>query len=241
LEGAKFTKWKETGVSQLCLYGIPGCGKTILSSTIIEHLLQHCRDNNSMETAYFYFDFNDERKQDPELMLRSLLRQLLQRSDTIPEGVDALFSSSEKLEQQPPLHAVMEMTRQMLQEFKHAYVVVDALDECTQRSELLNMLETVAGWQLQNLHMLTTSRKERDIESSLKMHMDEEDIVCLQSNVVDSDIQLYVQQRLSDDRDLVKWNTDAAIRHEIKAALMRGACGMSVPTQFSALLMLILV
>jgi hypothetical protein len=174
-------------------------------------------------------------------MLRSLLRQLLQRSGTIPEGVDALFSSSENVEQQPSLHAVMEMTRQMLQQFKHAYVVVDALDECTQRSELLNMLETVAGWQLHNLHMLVTSRKERDIESSLKMHMDEEDIVCFQSNVVDSDIQRYIQQRLSDDRNLVKWNNHAAIRHEIEAALMRGACGMSVTTQFSALLMLTLV
>jgi hypothetical protein len=30
-----------------------------------------------MVTAYFYFDFNDTQKQDPELMLRSLLCQFL--------------------------------------------------------------------------------------------------------------------------------------------------------------------
>ncbi|KAF2015084.1 HET-domain-containing protein, partial [Aaosphaeria arxii CBS 175.79] len=93
LNGSKFTKWKKRAASRLWLYGIPGCGKTVLSSTIINHLLQHCNDDRSKVVAYFYFDFNDARKQDPELMLRSLLCQLLQRSFTIPKVVDTLFSS----------------------------------------------------------------------------------------------------------------------------------------------------
>jgi hypothetical protein len=45
---------------------------------------------------------------------------------------------------------------------------------------------------------------------------------------VDKDIQRYVQQRLSDDKTLAKWNKDAAIRQEIEAALMHGAQGMYV-------------
>jgi hypothetical protein len=77
LESAKFVEWKESAASRLWLYGIPGCGKTILSSTVIEHLLQHCHDDTRIVTAYFYFDFNDAQKRDPELMLRSLLCQLL--------------------------------------------------------------------------------------------------------------------------------------------------------------------
>jgi hypothetical protein len=48
-------------------------------STVIEHLLQHCYDDTRMVTAYPYFDFEDTQKQDPELMLRSLLCQFLQR------------------------------------------------------------------------------------------------------------------------------------------------------------------
>ncbi|PZC88567.1 vegetative incompatibility protein HET-E-1, partial [Pyrenophora tritici-repentis] len=51
LEGEQFTTWKESAASRLWLYGIPGCGKTILSSTIIEHLLQHCHDDTSIVTA----------------------------------------------------------------------------------------------------------------------------------------------------------------------------------------------
>jgi hypothetical protein len=228
LESVKFAEWKESAASRLWLYGIPGCGKTILSSTVIEHLLQHCHDDTSMVTAYFYFDFNDTQKQDPELMLYSLLCQLVQRSVVIPKGVDALFSSCENGQRKPSSHALLDVTRQVAQEFAHVYVVLDALDECSQRSELMDMLKTMAGWQLDNLHLLMTSRKERDIERSLEGYVEEEDAVCLQRDVVDKDIQRYVQQRLGDDKDLAKWNKDAAVRQEIEAALMGGARGMYV-------------
>ncbi|KAH6875175.1 hypothetical protein BKA58DRAFT_418768 [Alternaria rosae] len=226
LESAKFTNWKMSTASRLWLYGIPGCGKTILSSTIVEHLLQYCYDDTSMVTAYFHFDFNDTQKQDPELMLRSLLRQLLQRSVVIPKDVNALFSSSENGNRQPSLRALLEVISQAVQEFTQVYVVLDALDECTQRSELMDMLETMAGWPLDNLHLLMTSRKEREIETSLESYVREEDAVCLQRDIVDQDIQRYVQQRLHDDKGLAKWSKDAAIRQEIEAALMGGARGM---------------
>jgi hypothetical protein len=226
LEGVKFAEWRESAASRLWLYGIPGCGKTILSSTIVEHLLQHCYNNTTMVTAYFYFDFNDTQKQDPELMLRSLLCQFLQRLVVIPKGVDAFFSSCENGKRQLSLHALLEAIRQAMQEFTQVYIVLDALDECTQRSELMDMLKTLAGWQLDNLHLLITSRKERDIERSLEGYVKEENAVCLQRDIVDEDIQRYVQQRLRNDKSLAKWNKDAAVRQEIKAALIGGARGM---------------
>jgi hypothetical protein len=228
LESVKFAEWKERAASRLWLYGIPGCGKTILSSTIIEHLLQHCHDDTSMVTAYFYFDFNDIQKQDPELMLRSLLCQFLQRSVVIPKSVDALFSSCANGQRKPSLHALLDVTRQVAQEFAHVYVVLDALDECSQRLELMHMLETVARWQLNNLRLLMTSRKERVIERSLEGYVEEENAVCLQRDIVDQDIQRYIKQRLHGDKGLAKWNKDAAVRQEIEAALMGGARGMYV-------------
>jgi hypothetical protein len=234
LEGEQFTRWKKSAASRLWLYGIPGCGKTILSSTIIEHLLQHCHDDTSMVTAYFYFDFNDAQKQDPERMLRSLLCQLLQRSVVIPKEVDALFSSCENGQRQLSPQTTMEAIQQTVQEFTHVYIVLDALDECMQRSDLMGMLETMAGWPLDNLHLLITSRKERNIETSLQNYVGEEDTVCLERDVVDKDIQRYVQQQLSGKKNLAKWNKDAAIRQEIQVALMRGARGMYVFSQLSA-------
>jgi hypothetical protein len=226
LESERFTAWKVDAASHLWLHGIPGCGKTILSSTIIENLLQHCGGDCRMVTVYFYFDFKDTQKQDPELMLRSLLDQLLQCSVMIPRGLEALFSSCGRGQRKPSLHAILDVIRQTMQDFTQVYIVFDALDECTQRSELLDILETVARWQLPNLHLLVTSRKERDIEKALETYVDEEHTVCLESHLVDEDIQRYVRQRLSNDRSLVKWEMNTVVREEIEVALMRGARGM---------------
>ncbi|KAI4706494.1 hypothetical protein J4E89_008912 [Alternaria sp. Ai002NY15] len=226
LRNEKFKKWKEDAASRLWLHGIPGCGKTILSSAVVENLQHHCDGDKLKVTVYFYFDFNDVQKRLPEPMLRSILRQLLQHSITIPEGVDALFSSCRNGEQQPSLPALLTVAPQVMRQFAHVYIVLDALDESTKRAELMDMLETLAGWQLDNSHLLMTSRKERDIEMSLETFVAEDNMICLQRDVVDEDILRFVQQKLRDDKRLAKWHKNAQVRQEIETALMRGAQGM---------------
>ncbi|ORY14383.1 hypothetical protein BCR34DRAFT_560322 [Clohesyomyces aquaticus] len=148
LESDAYNKWKTAATSPLWLYGIPGCGKTILSSTVLQNILQHCQDDPGKVTAYFFFDFNDLQKQDPEMMVRSLLCQISQQSIKIPASLDALFSSSENGQRQPSTHALLEALRSMLQELPQVYIVLDALDECAQRVELMERLKAMAGWQL---------------------------------------------------------------------------------------------
>lgn len=58
-EGEYFAKWKMHAASRIWLYGIPGCGKTILTSTVIQNLIQCRSKDSSSVTAYFVFDFND--------------------------------------------------------------------------------------------------------------------------------------------------------------------------------------
>ncbi|KAI4645433.1 uncharacterized protein J4E78_009343 [Alternaria triticimaculans] len=226
LQHETFLKWKEGAASRLWLYGIPGCGKTILSSTVVEHLQHHCGDDKRKVTVYFYFDFNDAQKQIPELMLRSLLHQLLQHTTTVPDAVDALFSSCGDGQQQPPLHKLLTVAPEVMLQFTHVYIVLDALDECTERGELTKMLEKVAGWKLENTHLLMTSRKERDIETSLETFVVPDDMIGLQRDVVDADILQFVRQKLGDDKRLAKWNNNAEVRQEIETALMQGAQGM---------------
>jgi hypothetical protein len=226
LESDAYTRWKIAATSPLWLYGIPGCGKTILSSTIVQNVVQYCQDDPGKVTAYFFFDFNDVQKQDPEMMVRSLLCQLSQQSIKIPASLDALFSSSENGQRQPSMHALLEALRFMIQELPQVYIMLDALDECAQPVELMERLKVMAGWQLQNLHLLVTSRRERDIESSLDRLVESGNRIWLESTLVDEDIQRYVQQRLSTDESLYKWNKDDAVRQEIDAKLKEGARGM---------------
>jgi hypothetical protein len=74
-------------------------------------------------------------------------------------------------------------------------------------------------------YLLATSRQERDIEIILWCFIEEQHRVCLQNDLVDVDIRAYVEQRLSDDGALRKWQKDG-IRQEIEDALMNGARGM---------------
>jgi hypothetical protein len=226
LESESFKRWKTDPESWLWLYGIPGCGKTILSSTILEGLIRHFRNDPESVVVYFYFDFNDVQKQNPELMLRSLITQLSQHSVNSLEHLSALFSPCGDGQRQPSLLELLTTTEHMIQAFAHVYIVLDALDECTERSELLGVLESIVSWKFQNLHVLMTSRREQDITSSLDTYIDAKDTICLQSEVVDKDIQRYVRQRLSNDKSLAKWEKDATIRQEIETVIMQGACGM---------------
>jgi Cdc6-like AAA superfamily ATPase len=208
------------------LYGIPGCGKSILSSTVLEDLFQSYESQEGNAITYFYFDFSDPQKQSPELMVRSIITQLIRRCSVVPKSLDTLFSSCEKGQQQNSMEAYLECLRETVQEFPHVYLVLDALDECVSKGELMNILTTMAEWRIKTLHMLVTSRKERNIERSLEKLVEEKFIICLQSQIVDKDIRLYVRERLCTDKDLQKWSTNRELQDEIENTLLNGAHGM---------------
>ncbi|KAJ5056268.1 hypothetical protein J3E72DRAFT_388715 [Bipolaris maydis] len=226
LDGERYETWKIETASCIWLYGIPGCGKTLLSSTILEDVFRYCDEHPGYAVAYFYFDFNDIQKQNAERMLRSLVVQLLQKSVDIPSSLDALFSSHDNGKRPPALDSLLKVARDLIEHFPQVYIVLDALDECNQWSELMEMLETIASWEIPNLHLIMTSRAEPDIKSTLTSFVDPQNSICLQSNIVDRDIQLYIRQRLSDDKDLAKWKKDPDIQQEIETALTKGSKGM---------------
>ena len=161
-------------------------------------------------------------------MIRSLISQLLQQCVKVPATLETLFSSCGNGQRQPSLEALLEVMHQIIQEYPQSYIVLDALDECTNRAELIDILERIAGWQLKELHLLVTSRKERDIESLLEGIVDKQNTICLQSKLVDKDIHTFVRQRLFNDKGLRKWQKDPDVVHEIETALMKGAHGMYV-------------
>ena len=84
----------------------------------------------------------------------------------------------------------------------------------------------MAEWEIDTVQFLVTSRRERDIERCLEDLVMENCIVAIQSQIVDSDIQLYIQERLCSDKGLQKWRKDRELQTEIEETLMKGADGM---------------
>jgi hypothetical protein len=184
--------------------------------------------------AYFFFDFNNPQKQVSELMVRSILRQLCRQCTKIPAVVEKLYMVCDQGQRQPSLGAMLEVLQHLFGSFSQCHVVLDALDECNDQAELLSVLEQWHRWDIEGLRLLVTGRKERNIESGLEGIVDKSDMVCLQSGIVDKDIQLYVRRRLQEDKSLYRWQKDSVVREEIETALMKGAHGMCVSISGSA-------
>jgi hypothetical protein len=114
----------------------------------------------------------------------------------------------------------------MIQGFGETYIILDALDECRERKELLADIKVIAGWKLGKLHILATSRIERDIEESFEYLVNIQGKICIQSAIVNNDIRAYVHERLQTDQGLRRWQKQPRVQREIETTLMDKANGM---------------
>ncbi len=113
--------------------------------------------------------------------------------------------------------------QEILQGSGDIFLVIDALDECTQREELLDLIKEICSWRLPNVKILTTSRSEQDIEDILR---NLSTCISVKSAQIDADIRLYVDKRLNSDPKLRKWSNNADLTEEIRMTLVNGADGM---------------
>ena len=133
-----------------------------LSSSIIDKLPNA---TESLGIAYFFFDGRDS---DKELQLHNkLIRALIsQLSDARHGGITLkladLYKSCGEV-QQPSDKQLQNVLRDILDRFLHVYIMIDALDECTDREKTLNWAEKLISDKATNLHIVITSRPERDI------------------------------------------------------------------------------
>lgn len=179
-----------------------------------------------MIIAYFYFDFNDTEKQRHDKFTRSIIEQLAWQSVEALACLQSLLSRCRDGNQQPTQDALESTLQQILGGFQETFIILDALDECSEREELLLLLENLKSWGTEKLHILATSRRERDIEEALESLVTGE--ICLQSALVNVDIHTHISERLQNDSKLKRW--PANVQGEIEQTLMHGAQGMYVKT-----------
>lgn len=196
--------------------------KNYYSSTIIEDVINYCQSKPTSIVTYFYFDFNDSEKQDYEKVLRSITAQILAQCPQIPGPLLRLYVDSFSGYEQPKNAALLTSVRCIFEQLGESYVILDALDESKDREELLQWIQQVSNWRLQNVHILVTSRKENDIDDTLSSLLTGQ--ICMQSTLIDADIVAFVRDKLVQDPKLKKWPDK--VRAEIEATLIEGACGM---------------
>ncbi|KAF3928578.1 hypothetical protein AA313_de0201471 [Arthrobotrys entomopaga] len=143
----------------LWCYGIPGAGKSTISSVVIDHLeeLQAQDTTTQVAVAYYYFDFSNE-EIDTRKFTRMLLKQLVFQSPKLPQRLTELFKShsgSGKAEIED--QKIEDLFIQTASQFETTYIVVDALDECAQEQRL-RVLEILQRFADANVRIFATSR-----------------------------------------------------------------------------------
>lgn len=193
-----------------------------LSSSIIDDISARCASNHGSALAFYYFDFNDIDKRDVQSLVRALVAQLVAQLPNNSHSLDLIYSSVQRGIQQPDVDFLTGTLRHMVQSFSQAYIVIDALDECSESEELMEFIKKVSEWRLSTLHIVTTSRQLSEIEETVGNYAT--DRLCLQDSKISADIAMLVRQRLDTDRKFQKWPAD--VRDEIDCTLMKGAHGM---------------
>ncbi|KAF2176092.1 hypothetical protein K469DRAFT_608330, partial [Zopfia rhizophila CBS 207.26] len=219
LDVKEFQSWACNSGESLWLQGIPGAGKTILCSTIIDHMQDKCRQDPSARVVYYYFDFTDKKQQTLASFLKSIIYQLASVEEIISESVVALYNQHGGL-QEPKSDELLVVLMSELALPRRIYLLIDALDECSkdERQKFFNgfLKHSLAT----HLNILITSRKEPDIKAAINgtfLHN-----ICIQSSVVDSDVRTHVSNAISGDPIFQKWKP--AIQ-QVLDAIVEGSHG----------------
>lgn len=180
--------------------------------------------SDSTAAVYFYFDFNDSSKQTTAGMLSSCLFQLLDKLSAIPHEVHTIFKKYHYL-QCPTECELLDLLGVVLGYFTRTFIILDALDESTERSTLLLAIgKLIKTRDLKNTSFLFTSRKEYDIDNEFSKHPVCR--VCIQTDEVASDVKLYVIEHIEKDERLRK--LQPGLKDHIMLTLATRAKGMYV-------------
>jgi hypothetical protein len=145
----------------LWLHGIPGAGKTVLCSTIIETIKSRC--SSRKPCVYYYFDFSNPLKQNVANLLFSLLAQL-STTNLFPE-IRNLYESCGHGTREATVTQLCDALLSIVLHIDQVYIVIDALDECSELKELLDVTQRLR--QRDQINLIFTSRRKPDIESVL--------------------------------------------------------------------------
>lgn len=195
----------------------------MLSSTVVMDLLQQ---GPNSPAVFFYFDFNDNTKQYHDKMLRSLVLQLFSNHQPIPEPLISLFKSCQDGAKPPQTKDLETLLRALIELYEKTFIVLDALDECENRQELLEFIKKAVEWKSEKLNLIMTSRKLKDFEDFFNGELEERSKLSIQNEKVDKDIRLYVHEKLESDLRFKRWRRQPKVQEEIESKLMEKSDGM---------------
>ncbi|EPS40260.1 hypothetical protein H072_5924 [Dactylellina haptotyla CBS 200.50] len=191
LDSEEFQSWLNGTRQTLFCPGIPGAGKTILTSIVIDHLQEIFGDQANVAVTYFYFNFKHKEAQKTEGVLASLLRQSIQHGSIIPPKLREIFQRCQKHDAVLKLDEMVQILEDILEPYEKVFVVIDALDEAEEQGGPISSLAKIFELQEKcNINIFATSR---DIPEIKKLF---ETAKSLRIRATNEDLEMYITGRI---------------------------------------------
>jgi hypothetical protein len=130
----------------------------------VDHLLKTVR-SNAIGVSYIYCNYKAQADQNTTILLATILKQLVRNRPSIADPVTRLYDLHTARKTRPSLEEIFGALQSVLTSYSTVYVIIDALDECTDkdgtRSQLLAKLRDLQ--QKTDLRLMGTSRFIPDI------------------------------------------------------------------------------
>ncbi|KAH8594339.1 hypothetical protein B0O99DRAFT_574078 [Bisporella sp. PMI_857] len=221
LVNEKMKAWMDSNSSlipMLWMNGIPGAGKTILTSLIVHE----CQISSMIPVLYFYCNHQDAHRKSFQALSRAFLVQLLRYDEAllpyiydkcIGSGNTSLVSSQ----------MCDEILRTCLKTMSEAYIIIDGIDECdpTERKTILSFFISIIerANAAAKLRALFVSQDENDIRKSLRTAS----VLKLTDAHNRSDIESYTSHWVS--KIQAKFSLPQKTAEYIKSAVCEGSDG----------------
>ncbi|KLJ13510.1 hypothetical protein EMPG_11549 [Blastomyces silverae] len=219
LNADEFKNWISQNKQTLFCPGIPGAGKTIVTSIVVDYVDRKFRTSGS-GIAYLYCNFRLQNEQRPTDLLMSLLRQFA-RPD-VPETVRSLYRDYRARETRPTFNEILGVLHSVVAGYPRAFIIIDALDECQVsggvRSQFMSAIFSLQS--KTQVNIFATSRPIPDIEREFQRI----DAVSLEIRASDEDMGRYIDGHIWRLPSFVQQCPDRI--DQAKAAIIKAAKGM---------------
>ncbi|KAI9721615.1 MAG: hypothetical protein M1828_005105 [Chrysothrix sp. TS-e1954] len=214
--------WLDESQQLMWVVGIPGCGKSMISSTLVTHM--KARETAAL-VACFFCDAGEPAKRTSVAILRSLIAQLVAgNADLVRLTREIIIKSGQ--EKATSFSKLSELFKLIVSNCSQSiYIVIDALDECEdgRDSDLLGLLlELTAN---HRFHVAVFSRNEPWLRTALSTWPSIE----ITSQMIEQDMTLYIQKAVQ--RPPLSKVPDNNLGHRITQTLIDKADGQFLWTR----------
>ncbi|KAJ7088325.1 hypothetical protein C8R44DRAFT_531415, partial [Mycena epipterygia] len=216
LEHDLFKKWKSGANGRIWCRGMPGAGKTVLVSIVVDHLRTELESHN-IGVAVIYLNHKETTGHSPSKLLASLWRQLVFMKP-IWSALRQLYGKHREPRTRPSLDEDHAVLCSINAHYSKVFILVDALDEYPEekRDVLLQHLRALGP----SVNLLVTSRPHIAIDHVISFET-------LEVRALEVDIRKYVEGQILRSPRLskhIKHSPD--LRETIEASIVQRSDGM---------------